>query len=189
MMLAHERDVLATVVAPGVPPASLARVEAFQFPEAVYKFVDYYDVAEGDAELIFAEVKKWLWLAAMSMYDRSRGKPAPDLLITGSLFWLDEMWHTFVLFTEPYHDFCRDYLGRFIHHRPTTRAEKMERREQLMQESTDTLRNRADSLRRQCEYIYDHLGEETVVRWYREYPSRYSAENLFAKVKMRQPVF
>lgn len=172
-----------------VPPLSLEDIEAYEFPEAVYKFVEYYDVDEITAESFFMETKRWLWLCATQMYEREIGKHPPELLITGSLFWLDEMWHTFLLFTEPYQSFCRDYLGRFVHHRPTTAAEKSARREEMVANREEFMKERADDLRRQCHYVCEKLGERTFVRWYREFAGRHSAAELFAKTKKRQPSF
>lgn len=42
---------------------------------------------------------------------------------------LDEMWHTFILFTKDYGDFCHEMFGHFIHHLPTieTEAEEVSR--------------------------------------------------------------
>jgi hypothetical protein len=177
------------VGARGGPPLALAAVDAFEFDEVAHKFMDYYDVEAHEARAFFAETKRWLWLAATSAYERERGLPAPDLLINGSLFWLDEMWHTFILFTAPYQDFCEQHLGRYVHHRPTTQREKLERREQLMREPDDYVKARADELRRQCHYICEKLGEPTVVRWYREFAQRYSATVLADKVRRRQPAF
>ncbi len=31
---------------------------------------------------------------------------------------IDEVWHLFILSTVSYAKFCKEYLGRFIHHRP-----------------------------------------------------------------------
>ena len=31
---------------------------------------------------------------------------------------VDEVWHTHILFTEDYADFCADYFGYFLHHKP-----------------------------------------------------------------------
>jgi len=35
-------------------------------------------------------------------------------------------WHVFLLFTRPYAAFCERHAGRFIHHSPTDRAQKVE---------------------------------------------------------------
>lgn len=32
---------------------------------------------------------------------------------------VDDVWHDFVLHTREYHAFCRDQIGRFIHHVPS----------------------------------------------------------------------
>jgi hypothetical protein len=31
---------------------------------------------------------------------------------------LDEIWHTFILYTQDYYSFCKDGLGKFVHHIP-----------------------------------------------------------------------
>ena len=36
---------------------------------------------------------------------------------------IDDMWHTFLLFTIQYREFCSDWLGRFIEHEPFEAAQ------------------------------------------------------------------
>lgn len=36
---------------------------------------------------------------------------------------VDEVWHTFILHTKAYRDFCNEYLGKFIDHNPTSTKE------------------------------------------------------------------
>jgi hypothetical protein len=31
---------------------------------------------------------------------------------------LDEIWHTFLLYTKDYYSFCKEGLGKFVHHIP-----------------------------------------------------------------------
>lgn len=33
---------------------------------------------------------------------------------------VDEVWHTFILFTISYMDFCNDVFGTYLHHQPNT---------------------------------------------------------------------
>lgn len=33
---------------------------------------------------------------------------------------IDELWHTFIIFTPDYHRFCEMVAGRYLHHQPTT---------------------------------------------------------------------
>lgn len=37
---------------------------------------------------------------------------------------MDEIWHTFILFTKKYHEFCHQVAGRYIHHFPSVPGEK-----------------------------------------------------------------
>ncbi|HEY1903072.1 MAG TPA: hypothetical protein VGG56_11600 [Terracidiphilus sp.] len=42
--------------------------------------------------------------------------------------FVDEVWHTFILFTEEYANFCSCYLGKFLHHKPiTSRTDEQQR--------------------------------------------------------------
>jgi hypothetical protein len=36
---------------------------------------------------------------------------------------VDIGWHTFILYTKPYADFCHDVVGRFVHHMPNDDGE------------------------------------------------------------------
>ncbi len=37
---------------------------------------------------------------------------------------IDLAWHTFILFTEDYHSFCRKFFGKMLHHKPFVWNEK-----------------------------------------------------------------
>ena len=77
---------------------------------------------------------------------------------------LDEMWHTFLLFTRDYADFCERYFGFFLHHIPQDDAEDERPFD------ADLVRCQ---LERQYGLIYDVLGEQTLLAWYDE--CRYAA--------------
>jgi hypothetical protein len=38
---------------------------------------------------------------------------------------IDEIWHTFILFTDEYATFCAEVAGRFIHHAPSVNGRQM----------------------------------------------------------------
>lgn len=69
---------------------------------------------------------------------------------------IDDMWHTFLLFTHEYTDFCHRYFGEYLHHVPTVKIEKPAT-EQYERELTNYI-----------SYIYDSLGEATVRKWFAE---------------------
>jgi hypothetical protein len=65
------------------------------------------------------------------------------------------MWHTFLLFTKDYLNFCNNYLdGEFFHHVPLSEPI----------EDLD-INNYELELSRYLSYIYDRLGEETLIKW------------------------
>ncbi len=69
---------------------------------------------------------------------------------------IDQFWHTFLLFTRDYQKFCADFLGeRFFHHEPVNWKETM------VDENLYEL-----ELTRYLNYLYDHLGAETVSTWF-----------------------
>lgn len=61
---------------------------------------------------VFDETKKFLYVCA-----KSDQICAPSPII-------DDMWHTFLLYSVDYMNFCRKYLGKFIHHIPNDQSEK-----------------------------------------------------------------
>ena len=73
---------------------------------------------------------------------------------------IDDMWHTFLMFTEDYANFCERYFGRFIHHSPRDENEKI---------NPDVFEL---ELTRFLSYVYDKLGEETVSVWFAELISK-----------------
>lgn len=72
---------------------------------------------------------------------------------------IDEMWHTFILFTRDYADFCERHFGLFVHHAPTPTED-----EPVSAQPGDVRRR----LERQFGLIYDVLGEETLIAWYED---------------------
>ena len=69
---------------------------------------------------------------------------------------IDQFWHTFLLFTRDYQLFCTAFLGdRFFHHEPVNWKET------VIDETVYEL-----ELTRYLNYLYDHLGPETVSNWF-----------------------
>jgi hypothetical protein len=133
--------------------------------DVISNFRKSYDVSEAEANDLFQEMKKWLWLCAKAKSARKENDlmVPKRLSIFPGMFMIDEMWHTFILFTADYLNFCNAHLGTFIHHRPDG-------------ESSST--NGSHDVKIQMSYIYDHLGEETVTLWFVTYPEKYSAKNI-----------
>ena len=148
----------------------------YQNDSIVYKFMEYYDVSFEEASDLFEETKKWMWLCAVAIEEHRQGQQPPQLTIDESMMFLDEMWHTFILFTREYHWYCMEKFGFFIHHVPTTKEEKERSARKWADDPEGAQAEREEQLRAQYSYIYDKLGEETLVKWYGEWPEKYTPE-------------
>jgi hypothetical protein len=154
---------------------SLEEVLAFKNSDVVYRFKKTYGVSQEESEELFEEVKKWLWLAN----ERHCEGIKEGLSIDHPIVVIDEMWHNFVLFTKEYTAFCTDYFGYYMHHAPATESEETEFREKLKTiPKGERMRSRMEQKRPQYEYIYDKLGKDTFLKWYEEYPRKYSFRKL-----------
>lgn len=157
---------------------SLAEALGYRNADVVHKFVDHFRIPEDEGASIFDEVKKWLWLNSL--------EDAPLLYVTAEIQIIDEMWHTFVLFTKDYAAYCESRFGRYIHHKPTSRREELAEREEREADPDGYDRRWRESMGRQYRFIADRLDNATLVRWYAEYPLRYGRE-FFARFAIDVP--
>ncbi len=149
------------------PVGSLERALDYRADHIVHKFLERFDIPFEEAADLFEETKKWLWLATVEDH--------PVMMITNDLILLDEMWHTFVLFTREYAEFCTKHLGRFVHHQPTTQAEIDQNHRDYAEDPESFSASWNEKLRLELEFIADQLGQDTVFKWFVEYPRRYGA--------------
>jgi hypothetical protein len=157
--------------------APLTAVLAYQCPWVASKFRERYAVSEAEGDEIFTETKRWLWLVAHAMTTPSA--PTPLTLIgLEEMTVVDEMWHTFMLFTEPYAAFCAKYFGWFIHHLPTTDAERERMMAERQRDPEGFERARLTEFRAQARFVGETLGVATVRKWYGEYGHKYAPREL-----------
>jgi hypothetical protein len=164
---------LRSVVEVSEPEVSALRpledVLRYENAEVVYRFSVDHGVSLSDAEEIFTETKKWLWLCA--------AEPGIKVPLLGEARAVDEMWHTFLLFTEAYANFCDTYLGFFVHHQPRTRAEKEAYEKQRAENSEAVFAEQKKALREAYEIICDRLGTDTLRKWCEEFPARFTFDD------------
>lgn len=86
-------------------------VASYHDENIVQKMMSEYSLTREHAIVLFEDTKKFLYLCALYP-----GRFGPTQA-------LDRGWHTFILFTREYADFCKRYLGRFVHHAPIVRYE------------------------------------------------------------------
>lgn len=151
-------------------PSPLADVLAYRNDEVVFRFQKLFRLTFREASDLFTETRRWLWALACSSYVSD----GPTLAIYAHMLFIDEMWHNFVLFTKEYAQFCDEFLGGYIHHLPMKRREQERLQERFRKNPKATAKRSEREKLEQCNFIYHELGEETLKRWYSEYPRRYT---------------
>lgn len=140
---------------------SLQAALAYENPYLLDRYTRDYGHNRLSAEIALAELIKYLWLCEKHRQDREASPENTELHFECNMYPemsdIDDIWHTFLLFTQEYQEFCLKYLGRFIHHVPETKFELIE------PQSFET------ELARYFSYIYDHLGEDTLKLWFAEH--------------------
>lgn len=129
----------------------------------IYRYNRDYPHAKMPAEIALKELMKFIWLCHKHKTDLEKSPHNNELnfscVIHAEMNDIDNMWHTFLLFTRDYHEFCRVYLqGNFFHHDPLTEIDPSFSEENYQLE-----------LNRYLSYIFENLGEETLKNWFREY--------------------
>ncbi|WP_435255357.1 hypothetical protein [Tenacibaculum sp. A30] len=145
----------------------LEEVLKYENKNVIDRFMNYFSTSKDEANIIFNETKKWLWLCAKSFEDKT------SIYINNDLLIIDEMWHTFIIFTLDYELFCKKYFNTLIHHVPTVKneiPENFSKKEKIL-----FLKNREDQF---FNYVYDNLGNETTNLWFLEIPQKYSKQNI-----------
>lgn len=87
--------------------ATIAKIMGYPFSQVREKILLEGSVPEGTVDEAIAEFRKFLCLFAMGY--RGMGMTSREV---------DEVWHTFILFTKDYAQFCEQTLGVFLHHQP-----------------------------------------------------------------------
>lgn len=83
------------------------KIKDYDLSKVIQRHRKVANISLEEAENRANELKKWLVL--------SKSNNEKKYQITGNI---DKIWHTFLVFTKEYHDFCGE-LGGFIHHIPT----------------------------------------------------------------------
>ena len=152
--------------------STLEEIQTYKNDAVVLRFQETWDLPLEECHDIFTETLKWLWLCH---YNAAQEQPIP-LAISQSTKLIDEMWHTFILFTSEYASFCDTHFGSYIHHRPTSRKVYDETIREYEKNPDSVMDRNKDLFTKQYELIYDVLGEPTLIKWYSEYLDKYTDE-------------
>ena len=81
-------------------------IMGYQHDSLIERYLKDHGGTKEDAANCFEALKQFLVVCSMTPGSKLVSEP------------IDQMWHTFLLFTKDYKAFCEEYLGRFIHHTP-----------------------------------------------------------------------
>lgn len=162
--------------------ASLESVLKYNGENIVYVFLNNFSIPNEDAESLFLEIKRWLWFCATVRERKNNGtiradyNPSMDSIL---MAMMDEMWHTFILSTPDYLDFCNKYFGYFLHHnfpkKPSTKNILKNKTTVLNEELMNKIKEKS-----QYHYslVYDILGADTLSYWYQTLPMKYPQDKI-----------
>ncbi|WP_299851643.1 hypothetical protein [uncultured Roseovarius sp.] len=88
----------------------IERAMAFPLDKVIYRYRQETGLSKSEAQRHERELKRFLALSAAA--ERGYGMRGP----------IDKLWHTFILFTHIYENFCNKLGGGFIHHYPNVRG-------------------------------------------------------------------
>lgn len=119
--------------------------------KVVERYAKIYNKDDAYSHDVFHQLLKWLYIChACSLKKISA-------TVTKDIVEIDNMWHTFLLFTKEYSHFCDTYFNQFIHHLPSmeelTDEEELEKKKQLKKQLIITI---------------EAFGAETFTSWYKE---------------------
>jgi hypothetical protein len=152
---------------------TLEELKLYKNENVVNRFLETWEMSFEEAEDIFGETMKWLWLIA---YNKECEEKSIEIAISQSTKLIDEMWHTFILFTKDYFNFCEQYFGYYLHHYPTPKSHYDQTILQYERAPEVVIEKNRQLFDAQYELIYDTLGEETLVKWYSDYLEKYTDE-------------
>lgn len=87
-------------------PKSISEIMAYQNPLLLARFERDFYASREEAQQCFHGLKQFFVVCTQKSGYKVVSEP------------IDRMWHTFLLFTKDYREFCNGYLGRFIDHAP-----------------------------------------------------------------------
>lgn len=92
--------------------AIIADIMAYQMPDVITRCQKDHHYSDEDMVILEQELKRYLILAIVKTdIPGGSGMYSTDV---------DNLWHSFILFTKEYADFCNLHARHFIHHAPET---------------------------------------------------------------------
>jgi hypothetical protein len=137
-----------------------ARIIEYKNEELVSYFAEKNGTSKNVADFFFLQLKKWLFLKyCFIVEDQNFLDKNLDLPIFVQLKNIDEMWHTFILFTQDYVEFCESHFGFLIHHKPVT------------SKSSESIYCEKSFVTKFAKLVVHFLGKNTLCDWFVKMPA------------------
>ena len=149
---------------------SLVKLLDYENEAVKSRFILRYPEQKNNVDVLFKDMLRYLWMSEKHHKDCILNANDQTLKFRNVMHvemrLIDEVWHDFILMTRDYHEFCHHYFGHFIHHQVNQRDQLDEEASEINEEIF------AEETERFFSYIYDNLGEETLIRWFRPHFER-----------------
>lgn len=93
---------------------SLSKLDKYQIASGVVERLRqkkiFNDMTDMQLKEILDEFKKYIAIVIINYPNGKKVEMVSELV--------DEVWHTFILFTNEYRKFCKTIIGEYIHHEP-----------------------------------------------------------------------
>lgn len=97
---------------------SLSKLQEYQIPSGVTERLKqgmvFNEMKDGQIREVVDEFKKFIAILVINHEKGTRVEMVSELV--------DEVWHTFILFTNEYRKFCDTMVGEYIHHEPNVNS-------------------------------------------------------------------
>jgi hypothetical protein len=88
-------------------------IQSYKNDSVINIYCERYGSDLQNADEIFKDTIEFLWTSAIGSKTLSPSKE------------IDDMWHVFILHTKDYETFCKEQLGKFVHHTPCSMSAKV----------------------------------------------------------------
>ena len=137
----------------------LEELLSYKHPQVIRSYERTFPEEKHRAEELFNDMLKYLWISTKHEQDK-KSNPADDSLdflfvMHQEMREIDNMWHNFILYSKDYMEFCHKYFGEYLHHQPDVA-------DTIVQTEVEF----SGEMEKYLSYVYDHLGEQTVRRWF-----------------------
>lgn len=152
----------------------LSTILKYKNENVVSRFSKDFGLSINVSRKLFEDCLIFLWLSNRHQYlvkTNTKSKfPLRDFGLHPDMYIVDEIWHTFLLFSKDYTHFSEKYFGRYLHHQPTLVDLKKAPTKKVTE---DQIAIGKQAMQNFMNFIYNEVGEKVYCRWFTYLPRRY----------------